>query len=109
MDPDYMEFVKSAHGAHPHGGMNFDYFCEAQLVWDKAMAVHALEFLDFHPGRTMIILTGTGHAWKKAIPEQIRQRSPLDCSVILPEVPGAIEKGRITSDDADYLILDLSR
>lgn len=109
VDPEYMEFVKSAHGAHPHGGMNFNYFCEAQLVWDKAMAIHTLEFLDSHPGHMMIILTGTGHAWKKAIPEQIRQRSPLDCSVILPEVPGAIEKGRITSDDADYLILGLSR
>jgi hypothetical protein len=29
-------------------------------------------------------------------------------AVILPEVPGAIERDRITPDDADYLILGLS-
>jgi len=104
-----MEFVKRAHGSHAHGGMNFDYFCEAQLVWDKAMAIHALEFLNSHPGYRMVILTGTGHAWKKAIPEQIRQRSPFGYTVILPEVPGAIDRARVSLDDADYLILGVSR
>ena len=109
VDPEYMEFVKRAHGSQAHGSMNFNYFCEAQLVWDKAMAVHALEFLNTHPGFIMMILTGTGHAWKKAVPEQIRQLSSFVYTVILPELPGAIERDRVAPDDADYLILGISK
>lgn len=108
VDREYMEFVKRAHGAHAHGKMNFNYFCEAQLVWDKAMAFHALEFLNSHPGFMMVLLTGTGHAWKKAIPEQLMRQSSVVYIVILPEVPGAIERDRVTLDDADYLILGIS-
>jgi uncharacterized iron-regulated protein len=121
LDPEYMEFVKRAYGAHGHGQMNFNYFCEAQLVWDKVMAVHTLEFLKSRPGFTVVILAGTGHAWKRGIPEQLRRqwssqyeagsglkRSAIECTVILPEVPGATEKEEVTLDDADYLILGLS-
>jgi uncharacterized iron-regulated protein len=103
VDPEYMEFVKRAHGSHTHGKMNFNYFCEAQLVWDKAMAARAHEFLNAHPGFMMIILAGTGHAWKKAIPEQMRQQSTSGYVVILPEVPGEIDAERVTLEDADYL------
>jgi hypothetical protein len=57
----------------------------------------------------MIILAGTGHAWKKGIPAQLRLRSSLPYAVILPEAPDAVEKTTITANDADYLILDLSQ
>lgn len=105
VDPEYMEFIKRAHGAHAHGGLNFEYFCEAQLVWDKAMAIHAMEYLDARPGYTMVLVAGTAHVWKKAIPAQLKQRSFGPNTVILPEVPGAIERSRVTVEDADYLIL----
>jgi len=109
VDPEYMEFVKRAHGSNAHAQMNFNYFCEAQLVWDMAMAIHALQFLDAHPGSMMVILAGSGHAWKKAIPEQIRQRSPFPYTVILPEVPDEIDRVRVNLGDADYLMLGVSR
>jgi uncharacterized iron-regulated protein len=108
VDPEYMEFVKRAHGSGAHAQMNFNYFCEAQLVWDMAMAIHALEFLNAHPGFMMVILAGTAHAWKKAIPKQIRQRSSFDYAVILPEVPREIDTHRVRLDDADYLMLGIS-
>ena len=105
--PEYMAFIKRAYGAHGHGQLNFTYFCEAQLVWDKVMAINALEYLKANPKSSMILLTGTGHAWKKGIPEQIRQRAELPYAVILPQIPGNIEPGTISQKDADYIILDL--
>jgi len=108
VDPEYMDFIKRAYGGHSHGQMNFSYFCEAQLVWDKAMATRALEFLNARPEFMLVILAGTGHAWKKAMPEQIRQQSTFGYTVILPEVPGEIDTKRVTSDDADYLMLGVS-
>jgi len=103
VDPEYMEFIKRAHGSHAHGKTNFNFFCEAQLVWDKAMAGRALEFLNTRPGFMMIILAGTGHVWKKAMPEQIRKQSTFGNTVILPQVPGEIDAERATLEDADFL------
>lgn len=106
VDRDYMAFIKKAYGAYAHGRLNFTYFCEAQLVWDKVMAINALEYLKANPKFSMILLTGTGHAWKKGIPEQIRQRSELPYTVILPHVPGKIELGDVSVKEADYIMLD---
>ena len=105
VDKEYMDFIRKAFGAHAHGQLNFTHFCEAQLVWDNVMAVNALEFLGKNPNQTMILITGSGHARKKGIPEQIRKRSKLPFAVILPEVPGYISPDTITVKDADYIIL----
>ena len=85
------------------------YRYEAQLVWDKVMAINALAYLKAHPHVSMVLLTGTGHAWKRGIPEQIRQRSPLPYTVIFPRVPGYVEPGFVTEKDADYIMLDLPK
>jgi len=108
VDHDYMAFIRRAYGAHAHGQLNFTYFCEAQLVWDTVMAINALEYLKANPEFSMILLTGSGHAWKKGIPEQIRQRSKLPYAVILPHLPGNIEPGTVSAKDADYVMLGLS-
>ena len=108
VDREYMDFIKKAYGAHAHGKLNFTYFCEAQLVWDKVMAINALAYLEAHPKLAMVLLAGTGHAWKRGIPDQISQRSKLPCTVILPQVSGHIEPGAVTHKDADYVVLDLS-
>jgi uncharacterized iron-regulated protein len=87
VDPEYMDFINRAYGAHGHGHMNFINFCEAQPVWDKAMAVHALDYLKKNPDRTLVLIVGTGHAWKKGTPERIKERSSLTYLVLLPEIP----------------------
>jgi uncharacterized iron-regulated protein len=108
VDRDYMGFIKRAYGAHAHGRLNFTYFCEAQLVWDKVMAINALSYLKTNRKYSMVLLAGTGHAWKRGIPEQISQRSKLPSTVILPQVPGRIEPDAVTEKDMDYIVLDLS-
>ena len=68
------------------------------------MALRALEHLDKHPDRRMVLLAGSGHVRKGGIPAQIkewRQERPV---VILTETPGVITADRITPQDADYLL-----
>lgn len=107
VDEEYMNYIRKAFGAHAHGDLNFVYFCEAQLVWDNVMAINALEYLKANQNAVMVILAGTGHTQKGAVPRQIRNRADIPMAVIVPEVPGRLDADTISSRDADYIILDL--
>ena len=104
VDEPYRSFIRRTFTEHAHGsGRSFEHFCEAQMVWDTAMAIHALEYLDKNPGSRIVILAGSVHAWKRAIPRQIATMRPdVTVSVILPDPDG---KGGLTVEDADYLVL----
>lgn len=103
VDRDYEAFLRRVAGAHA-GGTDFRYFCEAQVVWDTAMAVFARDYLVAHPDRVLIVLCGTTHAWKRAMPQQLRLLDPaLPLRVILPEIPGRIEPATVGPGDCDYL------
>jgi uncharacterized iron-regulated protein len=70
------------------------------------MAIYALEYLDRNPASRMVILTGSVHAWKRAIPRQIETMRPdVTVSVILPALDGKEGKALLTAEDADYLVL----
>lgn len=103
VDEKYMNFIKESYGLHGHGQLNFTYFCEAQLVWDKAMAVHALDYLYSHPDALMVVVAGKGHAQKMGIPAQVRKRSALPYAVMLPQLPEGLVSGAADEKDADYL------
>ena len=107
VDPEYMAFVRRSLGMHGHGGMEFTKFCEAQLVWDTAMAWSLLRYLEKSPEATVVVVAGSGHSWKLGIPAQIRSRSTLPFRVILPEVPGRVDKENIALNEADYVWLGL--
>ena len=107
VDQQYMNYIRKAFGGHGHGRLNFIYFCEAQLVWDSAMAVYSLDYLKQNPDAVVVILTGTGHAQKGAVPRQIRARSNLPYAVILPEISGSIDAQTISNKEADYIMLGL--
>ncbi len=106
VDEVYQDFIRRALGVPQKEGLFFQYFCEAQLLWDSAMAWHALAFLRANPDFTLVVLAGSGHSWKRAIPEQIRRQSDLSYRVILPEMP-RLERDSVTIGDTDYLWLDL--
>ena len=105
VDEAYRGFIRKTFAAHVHGaGRSFERFCEAQMVWDTAMAIYALEYLDKHPESRMVILAGSAHAWKRAIPRQIATMRPdVTVSVILPVGRGDADP--VTAEDADYLVL----
>ena len=106
VDQVYQDFIRRAlGGTHKHGA-DFEHFCEAQLVWDTAMAWHTVRFLEDNPNHTVVILAGSGHAWKRGIPEQIRRQSNVLFRVILPETP-TLDRESVKLEDTDYLWLDL--
>ena len=106
VDKEYMDYIKRAFGGHAHGNINFTYFCEAQMVWDTAMAVNTLEYLKQEPNSVVVLLAGAGHVQKGAILRQIRDRSDLPYTVILPKIDGIIDKETVSIKDADYIMLD---
>jgi uncharacterized iron-regulated protein len=108
VDPEYMAFIRRALAMHGHSGLEFTRFCEAQLVWDTAMALSLLHYLDKHPKSTVVVLAGNGHAWKQGIPAQIRSRSNLPLRVILPQIPERVEPGKVSEYETDYLWLGLN-
>ncbi len=106
IDPTYMEFIKKAYAGHSQRDEGkFLNFCEAQMVWDKTMAWHLVTYLNNHPGKTVIVLAGVGHAWKRGIPEQIAKLSKFKTAVIVPVIPGQVEPDSVTIHDADYVVL----
>jgi len=107
VDEAYRSFIRKTFAAHAHGsGRSFENFCEAQMVWDTAMAIYALEYLEKNPGSRMVILTGSVHAWKRAIPRQIATMKPdVSVSVILP-VQGREAVEKLTAEDADYVVMN---
>jgi membrane-associated protease RseP (regulator of RpoE activity) len=55
---------------------DFNYFFQAQLLWDEAMAESAYGYLTNHPGFKMVILAGNGHVRHRyGIPERLYRRN----------------------------------
>jgi uncharacterized iron-regulated protein len=107
VDRTYREFIKKAYAGHSPGeDKNFLNFCEAQLVWDKSMAWNLIKYRKQHPGKTIAVLAGVGHAWKRGIPEQVLQQSSYSFKVIMPVVPDQIDVKTATSGDTDYVVLN---
>jgi len=102
---EYRDYIRSAFSAHDHSGMNFTHFCEAQLVWDAAMALHAVRYLENHPDRVMVLLAGSAHARKMGIPFQVRSRRPIPLAVLLPYTPKIFDPDTVTTAEADFLIM----
>ena len=108
VDDTYMAFIRRAFGLHEHDTeKSFTHFCEAQVVWDTAMASNLLTFLRKNPSYTMVVLAGNGHAWKRGIPEQVSRQSDTLYRVILPQIEERVESEDVTLEDADYLWLGL--
>ncbi len=106
VNEQFMQFIRRAYAMHGHGGKQFLFFCEAQLLWDQVMAKNLLEHLKKNPGSSIVAIAGNGHAWKRGIPEHIRAMSEkTSYRVVLPEVPGHIAPRHTTIGDADYIIL----
>jgi uncharacterized iron-regulated protein len=105
VDPSYMDFIEYAYEAHGMKKERFVFFCEAQMLWDKAMAWHLINNMKKNPGRKMIVLAGSGHSWKRGMPEQVRRTAPYTFKVVLPSVQDRIKRGTVTTGDADYVLI----
>lgn len=107
IDEAYEEFIRKAMGMRGHEGRAFRNFCEAQLLWDAAMAANLVRFLEENPDHTVVVIAGSGHAWKRGIPDQVARIRPLSTRVLVPEIPQRLDRWGATADDADYLWIGL--
>lgn len=106
VDSAYEEFIRTAMGKHSHDDeATFKNFCEAQMVWDTSMAYQTVVYLRNNPDKTLVVLSGSGHSWKRGIPAQVSRQSGFDYIVVLPEAEERLTSETITTEDADYLWL----
>ena len=105
VDSTYMEFIRKAYAGHAMHDRGFVNFCEAQMVWDKAMAWHLIAYVKKKPGMTVVVLAGVGHAWKRGIPEQMGMDANFTYRVVLPLIPDQVDRKTVTTKDADYVLL----
>lgn len=102
VDKKYKDFIREAMEGHDMDDATFEKFCAAQVVWDGAMAKSIVDYLERSPAKKMVVLAGSGHSWKRGIPQQVEKLSALDYLVILPEVSD-LNTFNITAKDADYI------
>ncbi len=86
-DTAYRERLRVVFDAHRERAAvpgSFDYFVEAQLLWDEAMAETAATYLQQHPQRPMVILAGNGHLlYGSGIPSRLLRRISLDSAIVV--------------------------
>ena len=107
IDEKYRSFIKTALSVHDSpGSRDFESFCEAQLIWDTAMAFRLVRHVVRNPDVTVVVIAGSSHSWRPGIPEQLsRFGDGIDYRIILPEVAPVQTRGSIDRDVADYLWL----
>jgi uncharacterized iron-regulated protein len=104
VDAAYMALMKKVFAEHAEGGdLSLNHFCEAQMLWNKGMAIQLLEYVRRHPGGSVIVLAGTGHAIKQGIPREALNGAGIAAKVIIPE-DAEFSHDTVTEGDADYLI-----
>ena len=65
---------------------DFNYFYQAQVLWDETMAETAYQFLRKTPHRKLIILAGNGHLRHRyGIPKRLQRRIMTSSAVILQD------------------------
>jgi aminopeptidase N len=98
-DAAYRQRLRKVYEAHPDfKGRDFDFFYQAQVLWDEAMAEAIDRFLRHNPDRQMVILAGDGHlSFGSGIPQRVSRRNGFAFSILLNDED--VEKNA-----ADYLL-----
>jgi len=66
---------------------NFDFFYQAQILWDETMAESVDQFLRTHPNDQMVVLAGSGHlTYGSGIPKRVARRNGYDHAILLNNV-----------------------
>jgi len=98
-DNTYRERLKNIFKQHKGAEeKNFDYFYQAQLLWDETMSLSIDEFLGKNPGYQMVVLAGNGHLeYGSGIPLRTFRRNGSSYAIILPD-------SEVAMGIADYVI-----
>ncbi|MBN2032338.1 MAG: ChaN family lipoprotein [Deltaproteobacteria bacterium] len=97
-------YVLETYERHDSGNLKkFQFFYEAQCVWDETMARNIAEFIKKH-SKKIIVFSGNGHiSWKFGIPDRTKRRLPVSVVTIMPYQ--LHETVILEKDMADYVWL----
>ncbi len=89
------EIFTAAHQGVSHS-LNFDFFYQAQVLWDETMAKVIAKHHQQDPNRLIVVLTGRGHVYfGDGIPQRVQRRlSPHLRQAIILLNPTATEKAK---------------
>lgn len=92
-DPSYRERLEEAFRNHPNSeAKKFEFFYQAQLLWDETMAESIDVFLKKNPEFRMVVIAGSGHlSYGSGIPKRAFRRNGYEHAIILNDAE--IEKG----------------
>jgi aminopeptidase N len=98
-DEAYKERLKKIFREHEDfETRTFDFFYEAQILWDETMAESIDRFLKGQPNDQMVVLTGSGHlAYGSGIPKRASRRNGYDYTIILNDAD-------LKKDIANYVL-----
>ncbi len=98
-DEAYKERLQKIFQEHEDfGARDFNFFYQAQILWDETMAESVDQFLKTHPSYQMVVLAGNGHlAYGSGIPKRAARRNGYDDAIILNDTDPK-------KDIADYVL-----
>lgn len=98
-DDGYRERLKSVFEQHRHAeDRKFEFFLQAQVLWDETMAQTLDGYLKQHPDRRMVVIAGGGHlAHGSGIPKRAFRRNGAEYAIILND-------GEVAPGSADYVV-----
>lgn len=106
VDRKYMDFIKKVYSFHGQKDIYVENFCESLILKDRAMAQRIAGYVKGNPDKTIVVLTGVNHAWKKGVPEKIRALlKELRYAVILLGVSGFTDVNSFSTEDADFILI----
>lgn len=91
----------------PHGGMSLDDLYAAQVTWDETMAGVGAEWLAHHPDGLLIVIAGSAHCQKTAIPLRIERRGAGPSVAARAIRASELGRSRAPSDGAFDLLVVL--
>lgn len=98
-DQEYRARLKEIFAAH-RGSQerNFEFFYQAQILWDEAMAESIDRFLKAHPDFRVLVMAGAGHLqYGSGIPKRSFRRNGVDYAIVLSDTA-------IKRDIADFVV-----
>jgi aminopeptidase N len=98
-DMEYRDRLRQVFDQHEGSSeRNFDFFLQAQILWDEGMARSIDEYLRKNPDRRMVVLAGAGHlAYGSGVPIRTLRRDGFSYATVLSDVS-------VDGDIADFVV-----
>ncbi len=100
--PGHRNYLKEVFESHHHGEIkDFEYFYQAQCVWEDTMAENIAAWLAAD-NRCLVVLAGNGHVLNRyGIPDRVLKRVQADTAIVVPIHFRHL--GRVRPDSADFV------